>query len=191
MAHRRCGDATKDVQVTGVVTTKTGYVIRFKDQLSTETAKANTEWLEGLGNGTKLVRPRFGVVIHRTPTENVKLSEGQTEAITNIMEEKGIENKDYRIVEVAWLKRQDKPLGHTATHRIWFESAKTVEWTINNGLIFVQQYVGSMSATVSGSYTNRSVLPKGSESGAFSTSTGEHRRPRTVKCNATSQTSQR
>ena len=31
-----------------------------------ETAKVNTKWLEGLGNGTKVVRLQFGVVIHRT-----------------------------------------------------------------------------------------------------------------------------
>ena len=73
--------------MTVVGTTKTGYVIRFKDQQSTETAKLNPKWLEGLGNGTKVVRLQFGVAIHRTPTENVKLPEGKTEAIKNIMVE--------------------------------------------------------------------------------------------------------
>jgi hypothetical protein len=52
--------STKDVQVAGVGTTKTGYVIRFKNQQSTDTARANPEWLETLGNGIKLVKPRYG-----------------------------------------------------------------------------------------------------------------------------------
>jgi hypothetical protein len=59
--------------VAGVGTTKTGYVIRFKDHQSAETARTNTEWLEELGNGTKLVRPRHGVVVHRVPTVDFSL----------------------------------------------------------------------------------------------------------------------
>ena len=47
--------ATKEVRVAGVGTTKTMYVIRFKDSQSAEIARANTDWLEGLGNVTKLV----------------------------------------------------------------------------------------------------------------------------------------
>jgi hypothetical protein len=68
-------NAAGGVQVAGVGTTKTGYVIRFKDQQSTETARTNTEWLEELGNGMKMVKPRFGVVVPRTPTEDFSLPE--------------------------------------------------------------------------------------------------------------------
>jgi hypothetical protein len=64
--------STQDAQVAGIGTTKTGYVIRFKDPESAEAARTNTEWLNELGNNTKLVKPRFGVVVHRTPTEDFR-----------------------------------------------------------------------------------------------------------------------
>ena len=79
-------DTTKDVQVAGVGTTKTGYVIRFKDHQSAETARTNTEWLEELGNGTKLVRPRFGVVVHRVPTVDFSLPGNEKDGIQKIMD---------------------------------------------------------------------------------------------------------
>ena len=65
--------STQDAQVAGVGTTKTGYVIRFKDTESAEAARNNAEWLHELGNNTKLVKARFGVVVHRTPTEDFDL----------------------------------------------------------------------------------------------------------------------
>ena len=68
--------ATQDAHVAGVGTTKTGYVIRFKNAESAEMARSNTEWLQKLGNNTKLVKPRFGVVVHRTPTEEFDLALG-------------------------------------------------------------------------------------------------------------------
>jgi hypothetical protein len=49
-------------------TAKTGYFICFKDSKLAETACNNTEWLSELGNDTKLVKSRFGVAAHRTPT---------------------------------------------------------------------------------------------------------------------------
>jgi regulator of replication initiation timing len=76
--------ATKEVQVAGVGTTKTGYVIRFKDSQSMETARTNVRWLEELGHGTKLVKPRFGLVVHRTPTEGISLPGDKTECINKI-----------------------------------------------------------------------------------------------------------
>jgi hypothetical protein len=80
-------DATKEAEVAGVGNTRTGYVIRFKDEKSTETARINTEWLEVLGNGTKLVKPRFGVVAHRLPTDGVSLPGNKQEIINKITEE--------------------------------------------------------------------------------------------------------
>jgi hypothetical protein len=59
--------STQDVQVAGVGTTRTGYIIRFKDPEAAETARNNTEWLQELGNETKLVKPRHGVVVHHLP----------------------------------------------------------------------------------------------------------------------------
>ena len=79
--------STQDAQVAGIGTTKTGYVIRFKDPESAEAARNNTEWLNELGNNTKLVKPRFGVVVHRTPTENFDLENANAQAIEKIMEE--------------------------------------------------------------------------------------------------------
>ncbi|CAG8069187.1 unnamed protein product [Penicillium salamii] len=53
--------ATQDAQVVGIGTTKTGYLIRFKNVESAQVARNNTEWLHKLGNNTKLVKPRFGI----------------------------------------------------------------------------------------------------------------------------------
>jgi hypothetical protein len=36
-------------------------------------ARNNTEWLNELGNNKKLVKPQFGVVVYRTPLENLDL----------------------------------------------------------------------------------------------------------------------
>lgn len=49
-------------------------------------ARNNTEWLHNLGNNTKLVKPRFGVVIHRTPTEEFDLETGAAQAAEKITE---------------------------------------------------------------------------------------------------------
>ncbi|EDN05474.1 predicted protein [Histoplasma mississippiense (nom. inval.)] len=62
---------TKEVKIIRVGITKTGYIIRFRDEASKDTASVNKGWLWNLGNQTKLVRPRFGVVVHRTPTHEV------------------------------------------------------------------------------------------------------------------------
>lgn len=48
--------STQDVQVAGVGTTRTGYIIRFKDAESAEAARHNTQWLRDLGNETRVVR---------------------------------------------------------------------------------------------------------------------------------------
>lgn len=71
----------------GICTTLTGYVIRFKDPESVETARNNTECLNELGNDTKLVKPRFGIVVHRISTEDFDLEANKTQAVEKIMEE--------------------------------------------------------------------------------------------------------
>ena len=138
------GNATKDAQVVGIGTTKTGYVIRFKDQQSAETARTNTEWLEELGNGTKLVKPRFGIVVHRTPTEGFMLPENKTDSINRIMEENDLSAKGFQINDIAWLKSKDKPLSRSASLGIWFDTAEAAEWAMYNGLVFRQRYIGSI-----------------------------------------------
>lgn len=115
---------TQDAEVAGIGTTKTGYVIRFKNQASADAARSNTEWLNELGNNTKLVKPRFGVVVHRTPTEDLDLENANTQAIEKIMEENDLVTQGFRVEEVAWLKTKDKVLGKFASLGIWFDSAK-------------------------------------------------------------------
>lgn len=61
--------STQGAQVAGIGTTKTGYLIRFNDQISAEAAHNNTERLTELGNDTKLVKPRFGVAVHHVPIQ--------------------------------------------------------------------------------------------------------------------------
>ena len=95
----------------GIGTTKRVYLIRFKDSGSAEAARNNTEWLNELGNNTKLVKPRFGIVVHRTPTENFDLENANSQAIQTIMEENDLAEQGFQIEELAWLKRKDKVLG--------------------------------------------------------------------------------
>ena len=119
-------------------------MIRFKEQQSADTARANTEWLEELGNGTKLVKPRFGVVAHRTPTIGISLPEDKSQSIKRIMDENELDSKGFKIDDIAWLKKKDKPLGNSASLGIWFDTAEAAEWAINNGLVFAQRYIGSV-----------------------------------------------
>jgi hypothetical protein len=84
---------TQETQVMGVGTTRTGYVIRFRDQNQAETARDNLTWLEKLGNNTKLVQPRFGVVVHRIPTDDFLPLENEKAGINKIMEENEMESK--------------------------------------------------------------------------------------------------
>ena len=48
-----------DLQVAGIDATKTDMLIRLNDPASVELARNNTEWLNGLGNDTKLVVSRL------------------------------------------------------------------------------------------------------------------------------------
>ncbi|MDN6637325.1 MAG: hypothetical protein L0L05_03110 [Yaniella sp.] len=135
---------TQDAQVAGVGTTKTGYVIRFKDPRSAEMARSNTEWLEGLGNNTKLVKPRFGVVVHRTPTNGLDLETHYDQVIEKIAEENDLAERGYHIEEVAWLKRTDKALGKFASLGIWLDSLEGAEHFISKGFIVDKRYIGSV-----------------------------------------------
>lgn len=137
-------DTTKDVQVAGVGTTKTGYIIRFKDPQSAETARNNAEWLDQLGNSTKLVKPRFGIVVHRVPTAGFSLPGKEKEGIQKIMDDNELEAKGFQVSEIAWLKKPDKPVGAHASMGIWLNTAEAAEWTVNNGLLVGQQYIGSV-----------------------------------------------
>jgi hypothetical protein len=137
-------EPTKDVQVAGVGTTKTGYVIRFRDAQSAETARNNTAWLEELGNETKLVKPRFGIVVHRVPTEDFDLEKEKKEGIEKIMEENDLAERGFEIEDIAWLKKKDRPLGKSASMGIWLNTPEAAESIINNGLLVGQRYIGSV-----------------------------------------------
>jgi hypothetical protein len=134
--------STQDVQVAGIGTTKTGYVIRFKDSTSAETARKNHEWLRELGNETKLVKPRFGAVVHHVPTGGLNLEQDKERAIRKIMEENDLQERGFRIEDIAWLKKRDKTLGAFGSMGIWLESAEAAQWLLDNGLVIDQHCVG-------------------------------------------------
>jgi hypothetical protein len=135
---------TKEAQVAGVGTTRTGYVIRFKDEQSATTARNNTEWLEILGNGTKLVKPRFPVVVHRVPTTELPIHNDKEGCINLMAEQNELQARGFKIEDVAWFKPKDEPLRQHASLGIWFDNSAGAEWAIKNGLLFGQRYIGSI-----------------------------------------------
>ncbi|GFF62624.1 hypothetical protein IFM51744_10999 [Aspergillus udagawae] len=136
--------STQDAQVARISTTKTGYIIQFKDPESAKAARTNTKWLNELGNNTKLVKPQFSIVVHRTPTEDFDLKNANTKAIKKIIEENDLAGQGYQIKEVAWLKRKDKPLGKFTSLSIWFDSPEGAEHILNNSLLVSQRYISSV-----------------------------------------------
>lgn len=137
-------DTTKDAQVAGVGTTKTGYVIRFRDAQSAEMARNNTTWLDELGNETKLVKPRFGIVVHRVPTEDFDLDREKKKGIQKILVENELEETGFEIEDIAWLKKKDRPLGQSASLGIWFNTPEAAKSVIEEGLVVGQRYIGSV-----------------------------------------------
>lgn len=133
--------ATQEAQVAGIGTTKTGYIIRFKDAESAEAARNNTEWLHKLGNNTKLVKPRFGVVVHRTPTEEFDLESGAIQAAEKITEDNNLAEHGFRIEELAWMKAKDKTLGKFASLGIWFDSAEGADHMLREGFLVSGNYI--------------------------------------------------
>ncbi|KAL3265169.1 hypothetical protein ABHI18_000023 [Aspergillus niger] len=55
------------------------------DAQSAETTWNNTEWLGELGNKTEVVKPRFGIVVYRVPTEGFELDENKRQGIEKIV----------------------------------------------------------------------------------------------------------
>lgn len=92
------------------------------------------------------MKPRFGVVVHRMPSEGLQLPENKGEAIARIMEENDMTAKGYSVSDIAWLKSKDKPLGVSASLGIWFDTPEAAGWTVHNGLVCGQRYVGSVEA---------------------------------------------
>lgn len=135
-------DKTKDVEVTGVNTTRTGYVVRCKDAQSAATAKAHTEWLQELGNNTKLVKPRFPVVVHRFPTDGIMLPDNEHEFIHQLMEENEMQARNAQIDEATWLIEKGKALGYQATLGIWFDTEAAQQEAITHGIVYGQRHIG-------------------------------------------------
>lgn len=133
----------------GIGTTKTGYLIRFQDTESAEVARNNSGWIQRLGNNTKLVKPRFGVVVHRTPTEEFDLGTGASpptaeqiiQAAGKIIEDNNLAKHGYHIEELAWMKAKDKVLGKFASLGIWFDSAEGAEYMLRSGFLVNQHYI--------------------------------------------------
>lgn len=82
--------------------------------------------MRDLGDQTKVVRPRFGIMVHRTPTREV----------AKITEENKLNNKEFKIVDIAWLKRRDSDLGASASLGIWFDDLEATERAIHDGMVF-------------------------------------------------------
>ena len=78
------------------------------------------------------MKPRYGVVVHRTPTNEALLSENKERSMA----------KGFRIEGIAWLKKTDSTLGAAASLGIWFDSPKAAEWAVRDGPLFGQRYVG-------------------------------------------------
>ncbi|OJD11905.1 hypothetical protein AJ78_07411 [Emergomyces pasteurianus Ep9510] len=135
---------TEAAEIVGIGTMKTGYIVRFKDEASKEAANKNSEWVRDLGDQTKVVRPRFGIVVHRTPTREVNLTVDKAGSIAKITEENELTDKRFKIVDIAWLKRKDFDLGASASLGIWFDSLEATEWAINDGMVFGHRYLGSV-----------------------------------------------
>ncbi|OJD23483.1 hypothetical protein ACJ73_05157 [Blastomyces percursus] len=136
---------TEEVKIIRVGTIKTGYIICFWDEAFKDTASVNEGWLRNLGNQTKLVRPRFGVVVHRTPTHEVD-TEDKPQSMKKITEENELAKKGYKVEEIAWLKKRESTLCASASLGIWFDSAEAAEWAVNNGMVFGHRYIGSIEA---------------------------------------------
>ena len=70
-------------------------------------ARDYTGWSHNLGNNTKLVNPRFGVGVHRTPTEEFDLETGATQAAEKIINDNDLAELGFHIEELAWVKAND------------------------------------------------------------------------------------
>jgi hypothetical protein len=136
--------AAQDAQVAGIGTTKTGCIIRFKNAESAEMARSNTEWLHKLGNNTRLVKPRFGVIVHRTPTEEFDIETGTAQATEKIIADNDLADHSFHIEELAWMKAKDKALGKFASLGTWFDSPEGVEYKLRKGFLVSGQLITSV-----------------------------------------------
>ncbi|KAJ5820578.1 zinc knuckle domain protein [Penicillium riverlandense] len=58
------------------------------------------------------------------------------------MEEKDLQERSFRIEDIARLKKRDKMLETFASMGTWFDSTEAEEWMLDNGLLIPQRYIG-------------------------------------------------
>ncbi|OJD23632.1 hypothetical protein ACJ73_05010 [Blastomyces percursus] len=116
---------TKGVETIGIGTTKTGYIIRFRDKTSKDTASVNEGWG---GSGTWETKQSW------------------LDPDLKITEENELAQKGYKVEEIAWLKKRESTLGASASLGIWLDSAEAAELAVNNGMVFGHRYIGSIEA---------------------------------------------
>jgi hypothetical protein len=63
-------------------------------------------------------------------------------AIKKITDKNDLQERGFRIEDIAWLKKKDKILGTFASMGIWFDSAEAAQWMLDNGLLIDQRYIG-------------------------------------------------
>ncbi|EED14551.1 hypothetical protein TSTA_107580 [Talaromyces stipitatus ATCC 10500] len=64
---------------------------------------------------SKSVKPRFSIIVHQVPTEDFDLDREKKEGIAKIMEENDLAKKGFKIEDIIWLKKKDRPLGRLAS----------------------------------------------------------------------------
>lgn len=90
------------------------------------------------------MKPRFGIVVHRVPTEDFELDTNKKWGIKQIMMENDLCEKGFQVEDIAWLKKRDTPMGKSAIMGIWLDLPEAAEWIITNGLLVGQRYIGSV-----------------------------------------------
>ena len=90
------------------------------------------------------MKPRFGIVVYRVPIEDFNLEENKKQGIEKIMIENDLYEKEFRVEDIAWLKKRDMSMGKSVLMGIWLDSPEAAEWIINNGLLVGQRFIGSV-----------------------------------------------
>jgi hypothetical protein len=58
------------------------------------------------------------------------------------VEENNLQDRGFRIEDIAWLKRRDKVLGTFALMGIWFNSEEAAQWMLTRGFLINQHHIG-------------------------------------------------
>ena len=128
------------------------YVIGFKDPGLAKVARKNTERVNELGNNRKLVKLRFGLLVHgRTPTDDFGLNNANPDDIEKIVTEEDLAARGFRIEEVARLKKKEKVLEEFASLGIYVYSAEGTAFILNYSVLVLNRVSGSLNI----SYVNR------------------------------------